>query len=351
MTNYIIEDEKKNWDNNNRNILIYGDNILGLSYVLEHYQNKVDLIYIDPPFNTENNFYVDGSRCNTISQNKNGVIAYSDKMDLHDYLEFLKERLILMKNLLSDKGSIYLHIDQKVGHYVKVLMDEIFGIKNFKNDITRIKSNPKNFYRKAYGNEKDIILFYSKNYMKNIWNDIRIPLDQKEIEKRFKKVDNNGRLYTTIPLHAPGSTKNGITSQPWRGLSVPEGRHWRTNPEEFDKLDRQGLIEWSSNGNPRIKKFADEHAGKKIQDIWCFKDPQNPIYPTQKNSKMIEQIILQSSNQGSIVLDCFAGGGTTLLCAEKLGRKWIGIDNSIIAIDIIKKQQALKNYDFIQMDI
>ena len=264
-----------------------------------------------------------------------------------EYLEFIRQRLVLLKELLSEQGSIYLHIDTKVGHYIKIIMDEVFGEENFKNDITRIKSNPKNFSRTAYGNEKDVIYFYAKNSKKNIWNEVKIPIDKKDISKKFPKIDKDGRRYTTIPLHAPGET-NGITGQPWRNICPPEGRHWRTNPSEFDRLDSLGLIEWSSNGNPRIIKYADEHKGKKIQDIWRFKDPQNPIYPTEKNLDMLKLIIKQSSNENSLVLDCFCGSGTTLVAAEELGRKWIGIDFSKIAIDTIKSREQLKNYQYFE---
>ena len=330
-------------------LLFKGDNFEALSFLLKKYKNKVDLVYIDPPFNTSNDFYVSDTRANSISSNKNSVLAYSDKMTKEEFLEFLRERLVLIKELLSDKGSLYLHIDYKIGQYVKIIMDEIFGEQNFKNDITRIKSNPKNFYRRAYGNEKDMILFYSKNAKKNIWNDLRIPLEDDEIKEKFKKIDKNGRRYTTIPLHAPGETKNGITGKPWRNIPVPEGRHWRTDPAEFDKLDKQGDIEWSLNGNPRIKKYADEHEGKKIQDIWKFKDPQKPIYPTEKNMDMIKRIILQSSNEDSIVLDCFAGSGTTLECANRLGRKWIGVDNSEVAIKKIK-ERIIGQYEYIDIN-
>ena len=335
-------------DISNGSLLFKGDNFEALSFLLKKYKNKIDLVYIDPPFNTANDFYVSDTRANSISSNKNSVLAYSDKMTKEEFLEFLRERLVLIKELLSDKGSIYLHIDYKIGQYVKIIMDEIFGEENFKNDITRIKSNPKNFYRRAYGNEKDMILFYSKNAKDNIWNDLRIPLDDDEINEKFKKIDKNGRRYTTIPLHAPGETKNGITGKPWRNIPVPEGRHWRTDPAEFDKLDEQGDIEWSSNGNPRIKKYADEHEGKRIQDIWKFKDPQKPIYPTEKNAEMIKRIILQSSDEDSIVLDCFAGSGTTLECASKLGRKWIGVDNSNVAIKKIKGREIGK-YEFVDI--
>ena len=328
----------------NTSILFKGDNFEALSILLKKFKNKINLIYIDPPFNTEQEFFVSADgRANSISHSKNDIIAYSDKMSIEEYLEFIRERLVLLRELLSDNGSIYLHIDYKIGHYIKIIMDEVFGKNNFKNDIARIKSNPKNFYRKAYGNEKDLILFYTKNYKNNIWNDIKVPLDENDIAKRFSKIDENGRRYTTIPLHAPGETKNGPPSKPWRNIPVPKGRHWRTNPEEFDKMDAEGLIEWSSTGNPRIKKYADEHNGKKIQDIWSFKDPQNPKYPTEKNSKMLEQIILQSSNKDDYVLDCFAGSGTTLKVANKLDRKWIGVDISDVAIDVIKSGK-LGNY-------
>ena len=320
------------------------------SMLLNNFRCKINLIYIDPPFNTDQEFFVsENGRANSISHSKNDIVAYSDKMSTDEYLEFIRERLILLRELLSDNGSIYLHIDYKIGHYIKIIMDEIFGKENFKNDISRIKSNPKNFYRKAYGNEKDLILFYTKNYKNNIWNDIKVPLDENEIAERFSKIDENGRRYTTIPLHAPGETKNGPTSKPWRNIPVPKGRHWRTNPEEFEKMDKQGLIEWSSTGNPRIKKYADEHTGKKIQDIWRFKDPQNPKYPTEKNSTMLEQIILQSSNENDYVLDCFAGSGSTLKAAFKNNRKWIGVDNSEVAINVIKSNK-IGNYIFYNLN-
>ena len=328
-------------------LLIFGDNFKGLPLLKNYYTNKIDLIYIDPPFNTNQDFYISSNRANSISRQNNAVLAYSDKMSKEDYLEFIRERLVLLHELLSEKGSIYFHIDYKIGHYIKIIMDEIFGEKNYKNDITRIKSNPKNFYRRAYGNEKDMVLFYSKTN-ENIWNDVKIPLSNSEISKKFSKIDADGRRYTTVPLHAPGETKSGNTGKPWGNIEVPEGRHWRTDPSEFDLLNSQGKIEWSSTGNPRIKKYAEDHKGKKIQDVWVFKDPQEPRYPTEKNSKMLKQIILQSSAEDSIVLDCFAGSGSTLKCAYDLNRQWIGIDNSKEAINVIKNRN-LGTYQFINL--
>ncbi len=144
-----------------RNKLIFGDNLPVLKTLLDEYAGKIDLIYIDPPFATNGSFKISDSRANTISSSNNDEIAYSDTLVGPDFLEFLRERLFFLKELLSKNGSIYLHIDYKIGHYVKLIMDEVFGRENFRNDITRIKCNPKNFDRKAYGNIKDLILFYS----------------------------------------------------------------------------------------------------------------------------------------------------------------------------------------------
>ena len=210
-------------------------------------------------------------------------------------------------------------------------MDEIFGIDNFRNDITRIKCNPKNFDRCAYGNIKDLILFYSKT--KNvIWNNPTTKYTDTDIERLFPKTDKNGRRYTTIPLHAPGETKSGATSQEFKGIKPPNGRHWRCSPEELEELDKNGLIEWSKNGVPRKIIYADEKDGKKMQDIWEYKDPQYPSYPTEKNLDLLKNIILASSNENSYVLDFFCGSGTTLLAANQLSRNWIGIDASSAAI-------------------
>jgi len=153
------------------NLLIKGDNLIGLKYLLDNnIKDKVDLCYIDPPFATNTNFTITNGRASTISNSRNGSIAYTDKLTGIEFITFLKERLILIKDILSERGSIYLHIDYKIGHYVKVMMDEVFGIENFRNDITRIKCNPKNFKRTGYGNIKDLILFYSKG-AKPIWNE------------------------------------------------------------------------------------------------------------------------------------------------------------------------------------
>ena len=225
------------------NYLFKSENFLALAILTKYYRESIDLVYIDPPFNTMQDFYISEGRANSVSASKSRR-AYSDKMPLENFLAFLRERLILIYELLSPRGSLYLHTYSKTGHYVKILLDEVFGAENFKNDIARIKSNPKNFHRTAWGSEHDRILFYAKDSSRNIWNDITAPLTDSETARRFPKTDHDGRRYTTIPLHAPGETRGGVTGQAWRNIPVPEGRHWRTDPAEFDRLDALGLIEW-----------------------------------------------------------------------------------------------------------
>lgn len=181
-----------------------------------------------------------------------------------------------------------------------------------------------------------MILFYTKTDHP-IWNEPRVKMTQEELYKLYPKIDKDGRHYTTVPIHAPGETKNGASCKPFKGIMPPKGRHWRCSIEELEELDSNGLIEWSGNGVPRRINFADEHQTKKMQDIWDFKDPAYPKYPTEKNHDMIKTIIKASSNENSIVMDCFAGSGGTLVCAAELNRAWIGVDVSDVAIGIIKK--------------
>lgn len=322
-----------------RNKLIHGDNVAAMKTLLDKHDlgGKIDLVYIDPPFATNGHFKIGEDRANTISSSNGDVIAYSDTLLGTDFLEFLRERLIFLRELMSDRGSIYLHIDYKIGHYVKIIMDEVFGKDHFRNDITRIKCNPKNFYRKAFGNVKDLILFYSKSD-NPIWHDIKTPFSDGDAERLFKKIDKDSRRYTTIPLHAPGETTKGKTGGAWRGVKPPKGRHWRSDPKLFEEWDKQGLIEWSATGVPRKKIYLDEKEGKKMQDIWEFKDPQYPNYPTEKNLDLLKLIVGTSSDEDSTVLDCFCGSGTTLAAAQMLNRRWIGIDQSEHAIKATKER-------------
>lgn len=314
---------------------MFGENLDSLGYLINEMglAGKIDLIYTDPPFGTNVNFTVTHGRTATISPENGGKTAYSDKIRGAEFIDYLKQRIVLLHSLLSDKGSLYLHTDCKIGHYVKVMMDEIFGMENFRNDITRIKCNPKNFSRLGYGNVKDVILFYTKS--KNaIWHEPYSPYTESDINKLFSKIDDSGRHYTTVPLHAPGESLN---PKKFKGILPPPGRHWRNDIQLMESWDNEGLIEWSNNGNPRKKIYLDNKRGKRMQDVWYdYKDPQYPRYPTEKNIDFIKLIIETSSNVNSIVLDPFCGSGTTLEAAEILGRAWIGIDKSPVAIQTVK---------------
>ena len=308
-----------------RHLFYAGDNLAGLG-LLARRGVSADLVYIDPPFATNNEFLVDTDRANTVSAS--GRLAYADTIRGSDYLDALRLRLTAIREIMSPAGSIYVHIDVNMEHHVRLLMDDVFGPRNFRNSITRIKSNPKNFDRYSYGNIKDTILFYSVSPRGITWNPQRTPLSGDDLKRLYPRVDSDGRRYTTTPLHAPGVTRDGPTGQPWRGIKPPRGRHWRYPPEKLSELDAAGLIHWSATGNPRKINYADQSEGKMPQDIWEYKDPQRPLYPTQKNAAMLERIILTSSNPGDTVMDCYAGSGSTLLEAASLGRRFIGMDDS-----------------------
>lgn len=310
------------------NRLYYGDNLAVLAALARDpsVRGQVRLIYIDPPYATKSVF-----------QSRNQADAYMDLLEGAHYIEFLRERLILLRELLAADGSIYVHLDDNMAFLAKAVMDEVFGRDNFRNWITRKKCNPKNYTRKAYGNIADYILFYSKgeNY---VWHRPVDPWTDERSAKEYQYIEaGTGRRYMKVPVHAPG-TRNGETGQLWRGKAPPPGKHWQYPPRKLDEMDARGEIYWSPTGNPRRKIYLDQSVGIPVQDIWLdFRDAHNQNiaisgYPTEKNAAMIERIITASSNASDLVLDCFSGSGTTLGAASRLGRRWIGVDNSAEAI-------------------
>jgi adenine-specific DNA-methyltransferase len=319
---------RRNTETKNR--LYFGDN-LGMLAALKADTTmcgKVRLIYIDPPFATEGVFL-----------SRQQEHAYRDTVNGAAYIESLRQRLIFLKQLLADDGSIYIHIDERMVFHVKLLMDEVFGAGNYRNCITRKKCNPKNYTRKTFGNVIDYILFYTKT-ADYTWNRQYEPWTEARA-KEYQYVDEKtGRKYMKVPVHAPG-TRNGETGGPWRGYMPPPGKHWQYRPSRLDEMDAKGEIFWSTSGNPRRKVFLDDRPGIGIQDIWLdCRDAHNQNvhitgYPTEKNPDVLRRIILASSNPGDTVLDCYCGSGTTLTVAAELGRNWIGVDNSPQAIKTV----------------
>ncbi len=313
------------------NQLHFGENLAVLASLLNNpeIRGKVRLVYIDPPYATKSVF-----------QSRQQKDAYSDLLEGAHYIEFLRERLILLRELLAEDGSIYVHLDDNMAFHAKAVMDEVFGASNFRNWITRKKCNPKNYTRKTFGNVSDYILFYTKS-AEYVWHRPVEAWTDARANKEYQYNDSKtGRRYKKVPVHAPG-IRNGETGRPWRGMMPPPGKHWQYKPSTLDEMDARGEIYWSPNGNPRRKVFLDESDGIPIQDIWLdFRDAHNQNihitgYPTEKNPTLLQQIIEASSNEGDLVLDCFAGSGTTLAVAHSLDRHWIGIDNSPEAIRVI----------------
>jgi adenine-specific DNA-methyltransferase len=245
-----------------------------------------------------------------------------------------------MKELLACDGSVYVHLDNKMVFHIKVLMDEVFGAGNFRSMITRKKCKSKNFTKNSFGNISDYILFYTKsnNY---VWNRQYEQWTDKKILKEYPFIEKEtDRRYKRVPIHAPG-TRNGETGKMWRGMMPPEGKHWQFTPDRLDELDRNGEIYWSSTGNPRRKVYLDESNGIALQDIWLDyldinnQNTQTTGYPTEKNLDMLKRIILSSSNKSDLIMDCFAGSGTTLVAADELERSWIGVDIGSEAIKVM----------------
>jgi adenine-specific DNA-methyltransferase len=316
------------------NKIFFGDNFDALTHLYHNldFSNKISLIYIDPPFGT-----------NSVFQSRSQKYSYKDDLVGSHYLEFIRIRLILMRELLRDDGSIFIHLDNNMIFQIKIIMDEIFGAKNFRGFITRKKCSNKNYTKNTFGNISDYILFYSKCDKYKWYRPTETWTDEK-ILKEYPFIDEKtGRRYKKVPIHAPG-IRNGETGKPWKGMFPPPGKHWQYTPEKLTEFDKNGEIYWSSNGNPRRKVFFEEDRGVPVQDIWLnLQDSLNQNvkitgYPTEKNPYLLERIINATSDEGDLIMDCFAGSGTTLDVANQLRRNYIGIDNSLEAITSILKR-------------
>jgi adenine-specific DNA-methyltransferase len=315
-------------------VLYHGDNLgILLSLLNDRSLRKhVRSIYIDPPYATTMAFV-----------DRDVKHAYEDTLSGAAYIEFLRRRLIVLHELLAGDGSIFVHLDQNMVFEIKLVMDEVFGRRNFRNFITRKKCNTKNYTRKAFGNITDYILFYTKSD-EYVWHRPYDEWTEVRIREEYPYTDQKtGRRYKRVPVHAPG-VRNGETGKPWRGKLPPSGKHWQYQPRRLDELDVAGEIYWSPNGNPRRKVFFEPGKGIPAQDIWMqFKDPHNQNikitgYPTEKNFDLLQRIIAATTNPCDYVLDCFCGSGTTLEAAAALGRRFIGIDASDAAIQSVVKR-------------
>lgn len=333
----------KNGDANAwRNMLIFGDNLQVLKSLLKMKERGeltnadgtpgVRLIYIDPPFATKQDFH------GTQDQK-----AYQDRIAGARFVEFLRKRLVLLRELLSDDGGLYVHLDWRKCHYIKTVLDEVFGESNFQNELIWQRLSARSD-SKTYNHIHDVIYFYTKTQTFDFHTQ-HSEYSDNYVKKFYRYQDGDGRLYSLGDLTARG-LRNGETGKPWRGVQPSKlGNHWKIKISTLEELDKQGKIYWPPKGKvPRLKQYLDERSGRPLQSIWTDVSPiqyssaENSEYPTQKPEPLLERIIASSSNPGDLVLDAFAGSGTTLAVAEKLGRRWIGVDCGKLAIYTIQKR-------------
>lgn len=374
-------------------ILYYGDN---LDILKDHIKTEsVDLIYLDPPFNSNVNYnvifknkdekessaqiqaFADTWKCNAESietyyklKKTPGKIADTivgfyhilGQSSMMAYLIMMAIRLIELKRVLKKTGSLYLHCDPTASHYLKIMLDSLFGPENFRNEViwkrTFAHNDPKRF-----GSIHDTLLFYTKSD-DYLWNTEYLPYDESYINNFFKYNDTFGR-YRVVILTAPGTTKSGDSGKPWKGIDPSKiGRHWavpriKSLPKYFkipknwetfsiqqklDELDQQKVIYWPKKvgGTPGIKKYLDESLGTLFQDIiddippLSAQSKERVGYPTQKPLTLLERIIKASSNEGDVILDPFCGCGTAIVAAEKLKRRWLGIDVTCLATSLLE---------------
>ena len=358
-----------------KNQLYYGDN---LEVLRQHIKDEsVDLIYLDPPFNSRQDYNVlfaekDGTRSSsqimafedTWEWNQDAERAYeeivelggrvSDAMrafrtflsnsDMMAYLAMMAPRLVELKRVLKITGSIYLHCDPTASHYLKMLMDAVFGPQYFRNEITWKRTTAHSDAkqgRKAFGNVADVMLFYGKGETLT-FNAQHSEYDATYL-KKYGYSDPDGRQYRLDNLTGPGGAAKGNPQYEVMGVT----RYWRYSKDKMEQLIREGRIVQTKPGTvPQYKRYLDEMSGVPVQNVWDDIFPINSQaqerlgYPTQKPEALLERIIKASSNESDTVLDPFCGCGTAISVAQRLNRRWIGIDITHLAVGLIKKRLA-----------
>lgn len=334
--------EKNGWLNK----IFWGDNLQVMSHLLKEFRGKIDLVYIDPPFDSKADYKKRiklkgvevSNNLNTFEEKQ-----YSDIWTNDEYLQFMYERLILLKELMSDKAMIWVQCDPSRGHYIKIILDEIFGSNNFINHVTWKRTFAHGDIGQGaqhLGRISDFVLVYRKTEAAKL-NAVFTPYEQSYIDKTFSYTDPDGRRWQSVSLTAPGGAAKGNPSYEFLGVV----RYWQYSKENMQKLLDEGKIYQPKPGMvPRKKMYLDEAKGIPLQDIWTDIVPvqggslQNENYPTQKPEDLLQRIIEVSSNPGDLIFDCFMGSGTTQAVAMKLGRRFIGADINLGAIQTTTKR-------------
>ena len=337
-----------------RNRLIWGDKKYVLPSLLDEFAGKVNLIYIDPPFNVGADFsftatipdYPETDDEDETSEfvKQPSLIeqkAYRDTWGrgFDSYMQWFYETIVMLNEFLADNGSIYIHLDEHMSHYAKIVLDEVFGINAFRNEIVW-KSTSAHSDSQRYGSNHQTIFFYTKGD-KWTWNEPRMPYDDEYVEQYYRYKEPNGRRFKSGDLSAYGLQGGGYVYE-WHGHTKP----WRLPIDTMKRLDAEGRIFYTKNGVARLKSYLDETDGMPAQTIWADKQVQYVVswgqekvqYATQKSEGLLTRIIRASSNENDLVLDCFCGSGTTAATAEKLNRRWITCDLGRFAIHTTRKR-------------
>lgn len=354
LTHFLEESTESKDVEQQPNRLIWGDNLLVMQALLaQGYEGKIDLIYIDPPFNTGENFNFTTDLSLTSGEqvkkefNMIERLAYTDTWErgIDSYLDMLYPRLKLMHRLLSSTGVIYVHLDPTVCHAVKLMLDEIFGKDNFRNEIVWKRTHAHGNVSGKYGSVHDVILFYSKTSEVKFNQQFR-PYDKEYVEDFFINVEpETGRRYREQNLTNYNKDRPNLRYE-WHGHT----RTWLFTKGKMEELDKQGKLTYSkSTGFPRMKQYLDESLGIPVGDFWedikALKHAGKEVtgFPTQKPIELLKRIISTSTEEGNLVADFFVGSGTTALAAEQLKRKWIVSDLSKTALHIARNRLIIEN--------
>jgi DNA modification methylase len=358
------------------NTLYYGNN---LAVMRQHLADEiVDLVYLDPPFNSNAAYNVlflekNGTRshaqahafedtwqwgpeaaecCEEVKERggktAEAMIAFQKllgKSDMMAYLAMMAPRLLELRRVLKPTGSIYLHCDPTASHYLRVLLDAVFGPLNLVNEIIWKRYGAHNDVGQGshhFGRTHDVIFLYGKTAQRT-WNQLFMPLSEEYVKSTYRMIDEaTGRRFMTTPLTGPGGAEKGNPVYEWNGHT----RAWRYSEATMQQLHDEGQLYYSKTGYPRKKLFLEDSKGVPVQDIWndiaglSGAHAERLGYPTQKPEALLERIIRASSNEGDLVLDPFCGCGTTVAAAQKLKRQWIGIDITHAAMTLMKDRLA-----------
>lgn len=325
-------------------------------------QGSVQMVYMDPPFASGRDYkaimrsrrtggsetvdafsdvwslygathQIDSARVRTLLN----ALAPAITPALANYLGMMAVRIVESWRVLDSRGSIYLHCDPSASHYLKMILDMVFGRENFRNEIVWRRTYAHSSSRR-YGPVHDVILFYSKT-RDYVWNQPHVPYGREYLDKYYTNTDPRGR-YQLITCTGPGDRSGTRAHYEWRGQLPPAGRHWAWQIERMEELDAAGLLTHSATGIPRRKRYEDEAPGVALQDVWNdvgrldANSLERTGYETQKPVSLLARMIAASTESGAVVLDPFIGSGTTAVAAEELGRGWLVADRSLLAASL-----------------